>query len=385
MMDILIGISDAIQAGLQEFLSNRLPGDRIRGAILEVDRYWLDSHNLVWSMRYDRWDHFWHWNNSKEWRQIMRSRGLRYEPDWRPSDWGEHCKHVGYPPDANPFVIRIVLRRPEYLATAELPQAYQNYPVVYEYRPPCRGISHALIERPLSVGCAFPRGTAGTLGGILRCPITNKQYAVGCAHVLGESHNKIYSPGPYEGRGLREIGEVKHSIFPGPKTPGLPCHPDHNAEATKLDVSIAELWDYADSVRSLGWIPEPTSVRSTRDICQNDAVIIAGKVSGTINASIGGCGIWYEIEFDDGAVQAGPRCFGRLFELKPARRQYVREEIARPGDSGAPVLNLSGTGYSWDGILMASDGPQAFACFVQYLMEATEGVPAFPSGLRLAI
>ena len=107
----------------------------------------------------------------------------------------------------------------------------------------------------------------------------------------------MHSPGPYEGKKLKEIGIVRHSVFPPTEQQGENCHPDHNPNAEKLDIAFAEVLCELDQIRSTAWIPFFTSVRSTKHISKNDTVVIVGKVSGHVEARIGALTMWDEVIF----------------------------------------------------------------------------------------
>jgi hypothetical protein len=165
----------------------------------------------------------------------------------------------------------------------------------------------------------------------------------------------------------------------------VPCSYDHNPQAARLDVAVAEVWGDPAPVRAFGWPGCVTSVRSLGDILKHDPVVIVGKVSGQVDARMGALTIWDEVLFHDGAFPGGPRCFGRLFELKPSARQYVRENMVKPGDSGACVVSRFGGACSWDGILVSGDGPQAYACFAEHILSECRQCQVFPQGLGLIV
>src|SRR5262249_45639205 len=142
--------------------------------------------------------------------------------------WTEHCALMGYPPDANPVIIRVIMKELHALEDRDYPRKFGNHPIVYEYRPPNRalaGVGEAfgkVLDRlgryhysgvAPSIGRAQPN-TAGTLGGILRGDKPWPPYLVTCAHVLGPPGTEVYEPGPFEGRASRVIGYVRHWDLP---------------------------------------------------------------------------------------------------------------------------------------------------------------------------
>lgn len=48
MMDMLIEVSDTIGGALFDFLNEHIPKDRIRGALLDVDEFWLTTSKIHW-------------------------------------------------------------------------------------------------------------------------------------------------------------------------------------------------------------------------------------------------------------------------------------------------------------------------------------------------
>jgi hypothetical protein len=83
---------------------------------------------------------------------------------------------------------------------------------------------------------------------------------------------------------------------------------------------------------------------------------------------LGGCTIWYSINFPD-----GPRCFGGLFEIVAPHGMSL--PLARRGDSGVWIVDQILSTRSWNGMLISAvpDGDRAYCCFAQDILEVCQG------------
>jgi hypothetical protein len=393
MMDQLLTRADELRPALRDHLTFLIATRRVQGAVLEVDQFWLETY--LW--RYFREPYWTHW---------VQVAGQYVPPiDWdftfRPFNWTDHCKEMGYRSESGPFLIRVILypRLGGSSATGEYPDHYQDYPIVYETRPPLEAstiteliwswrrllaVTSGRVEddcgvavtETVSVGRGGAAPTAGTLGGILRDPATGRHFLVSCAHVLGEVNTTVYTPGPYENRGMNAVGIVRFSMLPSIAAPTEPCNDRAAPNAGRLDVALAELLPEMAGGPELVVLPRIKSVRRARGMTPLQSVAFVGKVSGRVPAYLGACTIWMSIDFADGR-----RCFGSLFEVvAPSGR---RGPLARKGDSGAWILDRPIDCGCWVGMLIAaaSDSDRAYCCFAQDILEGFGS--AFPAGLAL--
>ncbi len=396
MMDQLLRRADELRPGLQDILSTLISANVVQGAVLEVDRYWFDYY----TQRYAR----------RTWEDDLYEEALfyLYNPrEWdfnlRPPGWDRHMKVMGYPEGSGPLIVRVILYPPtEHKDNVPLtdgnsfPRSFAGSPLIYETRPVLEALS--LLERVrhvftgispfssdvdgqhspavISVGKSVPKPTAGTLGGFLRCPVTNKRYLVSCAHVLGDNNTLVYTPGPYENRGMDEIGIVQLSQIPPLQGPGQPCNQWAMPNGASLDVAVAEILPGGPLSEHFTDQPRWVTLRLACSMTPNDRVSFTGKVSGRVSAYLGGCTIWHSINFAD-----GPRCFTGLFEIVAPRG--ARRPLAKKGDSGAWIEDFPADPACWNGMLVSAvpDGDRAYCCFAEHILEACS--LKFPAGLAL--
>lgn len=422
MFDELIRISDEIRDGLQESLAEGISRSLVQGALVEVDWYWyLSAIRTQFRSFWWPYDDYSHATISLEERAAFGvQRYTTFEPlklDWsyRPFDWPQYAKAKGYTTrggeNPQPVIIRVLLRDPaefrrspfweaagvspptlgaERRLRASLPRSFRDYPIVYETRPSALAASavEGVGARPhsggagamfhdlcgLSIGRAEPN-TAGTAGGLLLDPRSDRHYVVSCAHVLGPVGTDVYCPGPYEGKGGRHAGVVRFSAISPPKEQGQACSLDVDPYAGRLDVAVAEL--HGDAPLALG---KPHKLRRIEQMHSFQPVTYVGKVHGEMRVQLNGLTIWLEILtpfFGDGWPE-GLRCFGRIFEL--AGRKGDAGPIATEGDSGAWIVDEAGGLSSWNGILIGYQGTRAYGCFAEHVMNALPSAN-FPEGL----
>lgn len=401
MMHELIRIADEITGGVRETLSHMR--DHIRGVLLDVDDHWeflelmhaMDSLPLHYP---DNW-------LMDDFHALATRKRLLYDVtpnlSFRPPRWHEHCRNMGYPKDAKPFVIRVILKHDRRKKALDAPRSYMDYPIVYEVRRSNRALSfwsalgrltelsqlrgESRLKKAPSIGRADPH-TAGTLGGILAGREANR-YLVTCGHVLGPPETHVYAPGPYEGKAFRPIGPVRHWTMPNAGTTSDPCSEQVTPGAARLDLAIAEIAD-AGAISEMGYISNPSSVMSIASMRKNQPISLIGKNDGHITAKLGALTLWDQIEFPDESGKRSTdkvmRCFGRIFEIKPPGRQYVVEHLVKPGDSGSWItFEADEDSTAWCGMVMSGDGPQAYACFAEYILEETRVCGVFAGGLGI--
>jgi hypothetical protein len=241
-------------------------------------------------------------------------------------------------------------------------------PIVYEVRPPIKATrvfeSLARVFKgdargAPSIGIADPP-SAGTAGGLIRGLETGRSYVISCGHVLGAVGGVVYSPGPHEGKEGRACGRVVYSRLPRALPPDTSCT-ETRGNGGSLDLAIAELDDAGES--GLLQRVRPTVVRSAATLRSFQPAFFRGKVSGYVEAQVGGVALWYPLLFADGTT----RCIGRIFELMPRPDGPV--EVAREGDSGAFICDRAGDVICWDGLLIGVSRGRAYACFAEYAMD----------------
>src|SRR5262249_48600263 len=120
MMDHLIRLAESFRPGLQDRLRSAFGENAIRGALLEVDRFWFE----------DYCQHFFSWHPC-DWELPGRQFQLNYrsfsEPlEWnfeiRRGHWESHCQIMGYRKGASPIIVRVILRHPQFPKDRDLPQ-----------------------------------------------------------------------------------------------------------------------------------------------------------------------------------------------------------------------------------------------------------------------
>lgn len=325
--------------------------ENVSGVSLRVDAYWL------------RW--FWaplrrpyglHRRGSYEERAFH---GVRYDFGARPPQWKAHCRDRGYPGDAHPVTVVVMLRRPPTPGMlAEAPRSVGPHPVVYELRPPAAGYS-------LDAGGFVGGDDEGTLGGFLQHSGTLAYYAVSCAHVLCRSPAasapaRVYSPKPGAFGARTEVGTVRFSAYPS--ATGGKCN-RFVTGAPSVDVAVAEVDGQVVVNTGIPRIGAPSSIAAIQDIGQEDPVRFYGHKSRRRAARVAEATLWKELSIDGVAV-----CFSDLFAIEHPSYNHLTRSLARGGDSGAWVVDTSGGTAVWYGMLIGGDGVRAYCCYAENVM-----------------
>src|SRR5262249_1672502 len=115
---------DVLRPGLQDSLSALIASGVVQGAVLEIDRFWLEPR--VWKSFRDPLPEFW-----------LARTGLYDSPfpgdlNYKPDNWSDHCKSKGYSSESSPFVIRVILYPSASSATNPnlYPTLFQEYSIV---------------------------------------------------------------------------------------------------------------------------------------------------------------------------------------------------------------------------------------------------------------
>lgn len=388
MMGQLMGIGNEITSELTSVLYSTELKNSMRGAQLDVDDYWefaelinhfsRDSFPYYYLYPYRTRRRSYYWDQLRLLYQIRNIKNIKTDLNFRPSNWNEHCKMMGYPKDSGPIIIKILLKDKVNEKKADLPRSFANMPIIYEVRSSknravafngfadnIKSIIRSLIrgDKAPSIGKYDPK-TTGTLGGIFKSSDPYKSYLVTCGHVLGPPDTRVYNFDFFLTRTVGQIAKVVYYKIPEISSFENPCNENTNPELRSIDLAIAELNTSIDSVQKLGNIANVNSVCPINGIRKNDLVTFNGKVSGITKAKIGALTLWDQVYFPEGL-----RCFGRIFELKPISRQYIRQDLAKPGDSGSWIVSDLGNLTMWYGMLISCDGGQAYACFADYILE----------------
>lgn len=398
--------AEALRVGLQELLQDSIVRDIVQGATMEVDPYWFvtilckrsRTRHENTQLPIDPWE---------EWYRTYHCDRLMWQTYWdfseKPLDWKDYCRAKSYPEDAQPLLIRIILRKPIAPDNSSLgdsrygtlPRAFEEYPLVYEVRPPViasgwhqalsefLGLRDHAIQKPLaySVGRADPR-TSGTAGGYLYCSATDTRYLVSCAHVLGSIGTSVYTPGPHENKGSSPLGIVRFAEIPKLKRAGERCNLQAMPGAGRLDVAVAEVMQSTEATTDVAAASSTYEVQRCEEMSSYQRVQFVGKESGLVHAQVSAVTLWHEIDFMDfGEGVAGTRCFGTLFELSD--RVGDKHELAQPGDSGAWIFDSGCEAHTWNGILIARQGKRAYGCYAEHIMTALNQHTEFPGGLTV--
>jgi hypothetical protein len=395
MMDHLIMLAEQLRPELQSRL--QVFGKYwVRGALLEVDRFWLEAYLVQLKIRpSESWES---WNLGEFLQHESCVTPIKWDFTFVPEGWDEHSKAMGYGEGKSPILIRVILREQGLPGAMDWPRELAGHPITYEYRPPVVATSGlSVLARRLrkilarqddvptnafakSIGRGEPP-TAGTLGGYVRGIGNGATYLISCHHVLGPAGTTVYAPGPYEGRASSPVATVVYDQFPPPSPPGLDCNFFGMPNAMQLDVSVAILHDNAGA-RDL--IPEKTvdGIRNPARMIPYQPVLFVGKESGRVEAQLSGVTMWHELYFPEPGDKYIPRCFGTIFEMSDRRGDQV-DTLAQPGDSGSWIVDEIGDMRQWNGMLVGRLGRRAYGCYAHLILQACQNAVGFPGGVAL--
>jgi hypothetical protein len=327
--------------------------ENVSGASLRIDEYWLHWFWATWQDLHPR--------SRSAWFQYERRAffGAKYTFTDKPPRWTTHCRERGYPKDAHPVSVVVIMRRPlsrDLLADA--PRSIGPHPVVYEHRPPAAGYS-------LDAGGFVGGHDEGTLGGLLQHSGNRAYYLVSCAHVLGQLPNappppRVYAPKPRTLATRTEVGSISFSAYPSPSAGK--CNRFVTGAAT-VDVAVAEVDAGVVVNTAIPRAGTPSSVAAIASIGQGDVVSFHGYKSGHVAAKVSEASIWKSL-----AIGGAPVCFSDLFVIDHPQHIYITQSLAQPGDSGAWVVNTSGGTTAWYGMVIGGDGVRAYCCYAENVM-----------------
>jgi len=326
------------------------------GVSLRIDDYWL-----AWFQRI-RWLG-WHPHFGPSFVQREMRTFFRFEYDFsaRPPDWDAYCASKGRK-GSHPVSIIVLLRRPHPGRSADNWRTeVGDHPIVCEYRP--EAFAHSIA------GGAGVTGTStGTLGGYLWHTNEQEHYAISCQHVLGATDLTQASTVHALTRKSAKIsiGNVIQSVFP-PQHEGK-CNnriqPGSLASPNSVDAAVVDLSGHPTIDLNLPGVGKIVKWTDVAQMGQGDSVTFTGYASGTVKAKIKECNIWKEID-----VKGQKVCFGDLFVLEHEVHQYVPQDLSKPGDSGAWIINTQASIASWDGMLIGGDGVNAYCAYAENTMK----------------
>ncbi len=356
MFDHLRRIGNELQErGLSDFLAPI--DDRMQGLHLVVDPVWFEG--LYW----DFFSRGFPWDTTQHPWAFRKFTGWEIPWDDRPPNWSDHCRVSGFPEKAEPVWIRVILKNESLIHKEQLrdvPAQFENYPIVYEYRPRCRSYSTTL-----AAGCSVGGDNtieSGTLGGYLRD--NERLYGTTCAHVVQGEEAPVFHPAQADSVSARQVGVVRHSEMPDPTPPGYSCNNRSMSSAGRVDLACVEM-DNQIVPQANPRVGVVNDIDLVDVMCPRTPVVFAGKSTKYREAEIGALCIWHEID-----VFGQPHCFGDVFEITHRKPYYVNTSLARPGDSGAWTVSVVGSCVSWNGMLIGGDGAQAYCSFAENVLES---------------
>ena len=139
MLDDLLQLAIQIGPQLQIFLTSYIPDVYLRGAMIDVDEYWINAAKSDLCVK----------NSVLESRLARVYHAKRIDPYFRPSDWSSHSEVMGYDgawypsqgaePRGYPLVIRVIVTKSDVIHV-DLPRRFSDIPIVYEVRQDCRAL-----------------------------------------------------------------------------------------------------------------------------------------------------------------------------------------------------------------------------------------------------
>lgn len=362
--ETLLNDLDALQ-------ENIFSKERILGVNVGVDRYWSRSYltrYLSGSLTNQQdgapltWRFLHHFGDFPD---VTLS--------YRPPRWGHYCLSRGYSPDASPIYFKFLLQEaPDKTRRVSFPvQDLHRHPVLSEYRPPT--IVHSSIysggsKSQLAMGATIWSSGAqllGTAGGFLHHPSSGQAYLVSCSHILGSVGSDVHFPPPTTRGRSNVIGHVALN-FPSTLREKVKCSPASLKSIAQLDMGLVELRPEAVFDPEIPGLGRPQMISSISEMGPYDPVVAIGSSSGLVKAELGELCIWHEA-----IIENKPGCFRNLITLTPPYPYYAKDtHLFESGDSGAWVINTTTGLPAWDGMIIGSDGSQAYACFAENIIDA---------------
>jgi hypothetical protein len=331
-----------------------LANEEMTGLSLRVDDYWLAWY---WH-RY----HFGHpWGSPTDQRVARTHYGHRYDFSQRPDDWLDRCKKKGMLREAHPVAIIVILRNEQRNGLPEeWPRFVGEHPVIYEHRPEA-------ILQALASGDSVLGASSGTLGGYLWRASDGRHFALSCAHVFGQgSASTVHAGSAY-------VGSVVESHFPPASTGKCNNRIQGPVSSRSVDVAVADLAGSPSIQITIPKVGKLAAQTSIAQIGQGDLVTLTGATSGTLSAKVKECNIWKEMK-----LNGTSHCFGDLLVIEDVFFHYIASQFTKAGDSGAWVVSTAAGHASWDAMLIAGDGANAYCSYAENIMAIIDSQLTIP-------
>ncbi len=272
-----------------------------------------------------------------------------------------------------PFVITVVLRpsavQDERGGLAEV-DGPEDLLVTFESQPVPRLLAGGKSAvRPLvgGLGLAGASGPPATLGGIVTSA-SGEKFAVTCAHVLGQGE-EVLQPAPIDNR--REavrIGVCSHrSRLRAHESPVSP----YDADLNEVDAALVALDGGVRADLAMLEAGPLAGISRRSDLHEHISVDIVGLRAKRRSLRVGKLRLYGE--FSHGRETFG---YQNLFELRRRSRFFGLTGTFGPpvsgGDSGAWVLRPGAPGPEWAGVVVAGEGPTAYAVMAASVVEWME-------------
>ena len=336
-----------------------LSTENVSGVSLRIDDFWLRWERVT------RWLPYFYpgpYPGPLNRRDLRTYFGVRHDFAQKPPKWGDYCKRKGYPWDAHPVTVVVVLRAPyDPNRFLDAPHFVGQHPIIYEHRPEAVGY---LLTPGDFLACAGE----GTLGGFLWNTSDSTYQAMSCAHVLGTAMARAYSPEPNVFNSKTEIGSVTFCDMPGPSTGK--CNRKIQPNAPVVDVAMVTVDQATAASISLPGLGRVTVDTPIADMDQDDPVDFVGYKSRHVQAKTAELSVWKELQINGVAT-----CYSDLFVIDHVNYPYIGTSLAKPGDSGAWIVSTAGAAVRWDGMLIGGDGIRAYCCFAENIMAKLAGQP----------
>jgi hypothetical protein len=295
---------------------------------------------------------------------------------WTCGTW-ELLVSLGPRPRPEPFLVTVlVLPRSSPGAFEELASVLgeSTERIRIETRPLARAfLKRRGVLRPLQGGVSLGTDAAdsATLGGILKDG-KGARYALTCGHAVSKK-DVVKQPSPQDSSKAQRIGTCVESTAGTLTGPHTRCTRktavnDIDAALIRLDTNPA----IASKLEVLN-IGAIAACAPADDIAEDAPVQISGR-SGHRHLYTGGL-------FAIGSIRIGTDryCFRNLMEIKRASAANwgvtgTLAPPARPGDSGAWIIQDGPNGPEWCGMIIGGTGPIAYAVFAETILDWLTGL-----------
>jgi hypothetical protein len=357
-------------------------GGYVQGVLLDYHSVWRDIQRLRgYGDQFVRQYFAEHPANRKFTEEILSARFEYDEPDGLegidevresrdilPSEWNSYADQYG---KKIPLLATIRVL-PTTSATLpirrELMAMTANHPFFAIVEDRSEASLAASVQGGVDLKVSFP----GTLGGFLSDGTT--RYGLTCGHVATNPGDPVDVDDVGAMR-LVGAGKVYDTNFPG--LIGQPiaqfCNPFGGTNLPEVDAALITLDPPHLALNTVYRIGKISLVKKKRGLSPGQTVTMMGSVSGANDYEVGPLAVTYRFHHNGKYY-----CFKNLFMLKgklPSWTFMLDPRIARPvaprprpGDSGAWICALEGTGsgareFSFCGTLTGVDGDDGYATF----------------------